>query len=476
MATDNSNYEIVQLSEGEWAIQYSDGSLLSGFSDRRSAIENATEIAANTPVEVGPDSPPRNLEEAMVAAQSARDKYRQQLSSNPTTTQEQRDAHEVEIMQADAYVSQYQAQMNQASLNEVTGTSESWSVNQEINRQNADRSRVEASANAAAVRANGGSPAAIEEADQRAFQAETYYQSLAREKESAIAASYNNDTGTTTSMFTGGQRDFANQFGQLLTSNTNVSASSDSTLDVTRMNVGGDYGSLSNTSGLAQTSNSGYGSTSYQGNVIYDMSTGVRTKTSTSEQRVKLKPKSSQQGMLSGVLEPLKETGGMVFPYTPTITLQGSANYNVLETAHANQDWHLYRNTPSVEISITGQFTAQNETEAKYLLACIHFLRTLTKMHFGQSENKGLPPPQVILDGYGTHMFNGLSVIVKSFDIPLTDNVDYVYVNSGGGISKVPTLTTITVMAVVQQTPNKAKQFNWDSFASGELMQQKGWI
>ncbi|MNY43986.1 hypothetical protein D3C86_1789750 [compost metagenome] len=98
-------------------------------------------------------------------------------------------------------------------------------------------------------------------------------------------------------------------------------------------------------------------------------------------------------------------------------------------------------------------------------------------MHFGENDsNKGLPPPQVLLDGYGTHMFNGLSVIVKNYEVQLPDDVDYVTVSSAGGISKVPTVTTLTVLVTVQQTPAKARSFNWDSFASGELMQQKGWL
>jgi len=474
MATDNSNYDIVQLSESDWAIQYSDGSLVSGYPDRQNAIDSAAEIAATTVVEVNTGAP-RNLEEAMVIAQSARDSYRSYLSNNPTTTQEQRDAYEVDIVRADAYVSEYQAQ-TQPTLNQVLGTKEAWSADQEIQRQNADKARIDASANAAALRAGGATPQQIEEADKEAFQTELYYQGINKQKTDATSGKAGPTDGTQSGLFDGGQRNFANQFGQVISSDSNISGSSSSTLDITRTSLGNEFGNIGNTGTLNQSIASGNGTTSYQGNIIYDMSIGVRPKTTTSEQRVKLSPKPSiASKMMTGVLEPLKETGGLVFPYTPVITVQGSTNYNTLETTHANQNWHIYQNTPSIDLSISGKFTAQNETEAKYLLACIHFLRVLTKMRFGASEeNKGLPPPQVFLDGYGTHMFNGLSVILKSYDLSLDDDVDYVNVNSGGGISKVPTLTGITILCTVQQTPAKAKEFNWDNFASGNQM--KGWL
>src|SRR5690606_13972635 len=106
---------------------------------------------------------------------------------------------------------------------------------------------------------------------------------------------------------------------------------------------------------------------------------------------------------------------------------QGRATYNPLKTVHANQDWHIYQNTDSIVLTIQGEFTAQNKTEGEYLLAAIHFLRASTKMRFGDSDSKrGVPPPQMFLDGYGQYMFNGLSVIITNYDVGLPNNVDYI--------------------------------------------------
>ena len=172
MAQDNSNYQIVQISESDWAIQYSDGSIISGYASRQIAIDVAIDIAENTPIEIETQVEPRNLDEALVRAQDARDEYRQYLSSNPTTTQEQKDAHEVKIMQADARVSEYQAQMSQA--NTKVEKKETWSASQEITRQNAQNARNEAATEATQARKNGASPSDIEKADQKAFQTESY--------------------------------------------------------------------------------------------------------------------------------------------------------------------------------------------------------------------------------------------------------------------------------------------------------------
>lgn len=475
MATDKTNYNIVQVSESDWGIQYSDGSLVTGFSSRENAIEVAAETASSTPVIAYIPPQPRNLEEAMIAAQSSRDEYRKFISENPTASQEALEAQAAKVMQADAYVSEYSVQ-NEIARQNASNREIERNVQFEIQRQNADQARIQANVNAVTVRRNGGSQQEVQEAENNAFQAELYYQSLQREQQQRDRTAYEGEIGEPLSLFDGGSRDFVSQFGQVISSDAQVLATSSNSLDLTRTNLRNELGSIQQLSSQPASLTSGYGSVQYQGNIVYDTSVGVTVKTSTSEQRVRLSPKASQRGMLNtGVLQPLAETGGLVFPYTPTITMQGSTNYNTLETTHANQNWHIYQNTPSIDITISGVFTAQNETEAKYLLACIHFLRVLTKMRFGRSEaNKGLPPPQVFLDGYGTHMFNGLSVIVKTYSTQLNDNVDYVNVNSGGGISKVPSMTTLEVMCTVQQTPEEAKKFNWDEFASGSNM--KGWL
>ena len=476
MAQDYKSYEIVQISESDWGIRYSNGVLTSGFASRQIAIDSAITIASETPVEVTPQREPKNLDQALVAAQSARDDYRSFIGENPTASEESKQAWVASIAASDAWVNEYQNQ-HELARRDSSGKNFFEALDFENQLANAERRRRSTALAAIAVRIDPEStPRDIQLADDEAFEAEVFYESLLREQQQDANNSYAL-SASTSSMFSGGSRTFVSFGGQVSTTSSNISESTDDIFDITRTTLNNDFGSITQSGLTSNSLTSGYGFTQNGANTVYDMSVGVTSVQSSADQRIKLSPKPSARGMLSGVLSPLSDAGGLVFPYTPTISMQASANYNTLDLTHANQDFHIYRNTPSVDITIQGAFTAQNETEAKYLLASIHFLRVLTKMHFGQDDsNKGLPPPQVLLDGYGTHMFNGLSVIVKNYEVQLPDDVDYVSVNSGGGVSKVPTMTTISVLVTVQQTPAKARSFNWDNFASGELMQQKGWI
>jgi hypothetical protein len=486
MATDNKKYEIVQISDADWGIQYSDGSLTRGFQSRQEAIDNAIIISEKPNDTTGSQlnlTTPKDLNEALVLAQSARDNYREFVGSNPNATQEQKDRETAEIVRMDAFVSEYQAQQAQAlqdSLNASQQDKQILDANEQL--ANAASQRDQAVNDAIIARQNidtlGYTDEDIQEFDNKAFAAETYYESILQQQTQATELQSQSSVTGTSSLFSGGSSDYVNFGTSVISDSANALGNTVSnTSDTIRTTLGNDFGSIS-TSGLTSSSTtSGYGSTQYSGTTVYDTSVGVTAVASSSDQRVKLSPKPSQRSILSGVLEPLAETGGLVFPYTPTIQLQGNTNYNTLEPVQSNVDYQIYQNTPNMDITISGVFTAQNETEAKYLLACAHFLRVFTKMHFGvNDENAGLPPPQLMLDGYGTYMFNGLSVILRNYSMDLTDNVDYVTVNSANGTSKVPTLTTLNIMVTVQQTPSRAKQFNWDSFATGELMQQKGWI
>jgi hypothetical protein len=199
------------------------------------------------------------------------------------------------------------------------------------------------------------------------------------------------------------------------------------------------------------------------------------------DNRIRFRPKKGDEEDIYGekddsVLYLLHETDGVYFPYTPQIDFSHRANYNPMSPTHANTDYYVYNNTPAIQISISGQFSAQNLAEAKYTLAAMHFFRTVTKMHFGKDDEwAGLPPPVLNLSGYGDFMFNDLSVIVTEFKMDLPPDVDYLEVEIGDSIAWVPALTTFAVTCVVQNTPAQQRdEFNFAEFASGKLM--KGFL
>ena len=129
-----------------------------------------------------------------------------------------------------------------------------------------------------------------------------------------------------------------------------------------------------------------------------------------------------------GILQPLIPTDGIIFPYTPTISTQYSAKYDSYNLTHSNYRGYFYQSSQVGDITVTGTFTAQDTTEAEYLLAVIHFFRSVTKMFYGKDPQRGSPPPLVELSGFGEYQFNNHPCLVASFNYTLPNNVDYIQV------------------------------------------------
>lgn len=206
-----------------------------------------------------------------------------------------------------------------------------------------------------------------------------------------------------------------------------------------------------------------------------------------------------RQGSSGTPLAPIWDTNGMVWPYQPTISYQQDVDYQQINMVHTNQEFYAYTKTNAVKLTVDGEFSVQNQAEGRYALACLHFLRTVTKMWFGQGANIGTPPPVLFFDAFGQYMFNRLPVIVTNFSSNMPKDVDYVPVDvsrlgnidansipptrankidfkSGSGYVWLPALFNISVSLTVQNTPARLRQFNLDQFRSGELLKGGGWI
>lgn len=144
--------------------------------------------------------------------------------------------------------------------------------------------------------------------------------------------------------------------------------------------------------------------------------------------RVKLVTKDPKY--ISGpILSPLAATGGMMFPYTPQISITHTASWAPTNPVHSNYASYEYQFSNVDNIIITSDFTAQNHEEARYCLAAIHFLRSVSKMNFGQDPDAGTPPPLLFLQGLGTHILPSIPVIILSSFLDIGPDVDYLSLN-----------------------------------------------
>jgi hypothetical protein len=134
----------------------------------------------------------------------------------------------------------------------------------------------------------------------------------------------------------------------------------------------------------------------------------------------------------SPVLSPLKDAGGLIFPYTPQITMTSKANYTTIPVTHQNHTFRAFQNSEHGEISITAPMNVEDPTQGLYWIAAVHYLRSLTKMFTGTDPKAGNPPPIVMLNGYGNYVFKNVPVVVTTFTTSLDAASDYIGVNVVG--------------------------------------------
>ena len=128
----------------------------------------------------------------------------------------------------------------------------------------------------------------------------------------------------------------------------------------------------------------------------------------------------------SPVLTPLKDAGGLIFPYTPSITIANTAKYTQLTTVHTNYNFNAFQSSDPGTITITAPMNLEDQTQGIYWIAAVHYLRSLTKMFAGNDPKAGNPPPVVFLNGYGNYVFKNVPVVVTSFNVTLDDKCDYI--------------------------------------------------
>ena len=192
------------------------------------------------------------------------------------------------------------------------------------------------------------------------------------------------------------------------------------------------------------------------------------------------------------LLAPLADSQGIFWPLTPSVVIQHSANYNAMAMTHSNFPHQAYNNSQVDSLNIIGEFPVQNQQDAKHWVASVNFLRTATKMFFGQDGGTGLkgnPPPILHLSGYGDHMFQKVPVIINTFNVELRPGIDYISTKQNPdayvthrtrqrmGLADIseesqtwaPTLSNISVLVTPIYSRDSVKNFSMKQFVNGEL-------
>lgn len=191
--------------------------------------------------------------------------------------------------------------------------------------------------------------------------------------------------------------------------------------------------------------------------------------------RVKLRvPNAYLTGPAAGPANIIQKNGGILFPYTPTITVENAVSYANQNPLHSNYPLYFYKSSSVGPINVTAKFTVQNEFEGAVLLGVIHLLRALTKMKFGNDPDAGAPPPVCRFDAYGDYMLYNVPVAISSWRHELPEGVDYISVGRRGspttyGHSMVPTVSTISLTMNVMYSRREMLSHNVKDWLSGGL-------
>jgi hypothetical protein len=148
--------------------------------------------------------------------------------------------------------------------------------------------------------------------------------------------------------------------------------------------------------------------------------------------RVRLSLANWSSFQTSPVLAPLKDAGGLIFPYTPKISISNRANYDHVSPIHSDYTFHTYKNSDPGKIVITAPMYVEDATQGLYWVAMVHYLRSLTKMFVGNDPKAGNPPPIVKFNAYGNYVFKDVPVVVTDIRVELDNGCDYIGVNVVG--------------------------------------------
>jgi len=189
----------------------------------------------------------------------------------------------------------------------------------------------------------------------------------------------------------------------------------------------------------------------------------------------------------STLISPLIESGErMIFPFTPSVIFSHSASYSSMQPVHTNYPFYNYQNSAVDAITVSGDFFIETNDDAEYWVAAVTFLRTLTKMFYGDNgSNTGNPPPIVKFNGYGEYVFKNVPCVVTSFNVDLPQDVDYMKTNiAGAGAGEtegapgtwVPTQSLMAVTLQPVYSRAHVEQFSLNDFVNGNLISTRGFL
>ena len=112
------------------------------------------------------------------------------------------------------------------------------------------------------------------------------------------------------------------------------------------------------------------------------------------------------------------------FPYTPTISIINSANYQRYDLTHSNFQQQAFDSHTNMECNITAPMIVRSKEEAEYVFRAATWLRSTMKMSWMKDDNPGMPPPILRFNAHG--IYENVPCVIRDFTWNLDSDIDYV--------------------------------------------------
>ena len=174
---------------------------------------------------------------------------------------------------------------------------------------------------------------------------------------------------------------------------------------------------------------------------------------------------------------PLLDMGGIIFPYTPSISYGLKSTYAEQIPLHSNFALQFFKNSSVSDITINGKFTVENGYDAEVYLSTVLLIKSLMRMRSGGAAlgdaDSGAPPPICRLDAYGDMMLKNVPVVITGFRIELPDNIDYfTYTGSISGTNSIPTVSVLSITVLPMYSRNEMQKFSVGNYVNNNYKGQ----
>ena len=167
------------------------------------------------------------------------------------------------------------------------------------------------------------------------------------------------------------------------------------------------------------------------------------------------------------------------FPYTPTISIINSANYQRYDLTHSNFQQQAFDSHTNMECNITAPMIVRSVEEAEYVFRAATWIRSTMKMSWMKDKNPGMPPPILRFNAHG--IYEDVPCVIRDFTWNLDSDIDYVEIqdptsNNRSKIMRVPVSNMFVLTLAVTYSPKSIREkFSVKDYLSGNL-KDKGYV